>query len=151
MVIEEHSHSRCRSVEEILEKAGVKPTVNRLLVLRKLLAASRPMSLIELETELETLERSSVSRVLGLLVDHDIIHSLEDGRGIAKYEICHGETHCSIDDMHAHFYCEKCERTFCFEDISTPQINIPSGFRIRSVNYMLKGLCPDCIHPSIPT
>ena len=130
--------------EKLMEKAGVKPTANRVLVLRTLMEADRPKSLVELETELETLERSSVLRVLNLLLKHDVIHSFEDGRGVSKYEICHGESHCSVDDMHAHFFCEKCNRTYCFEEISAPKINIPAEFKIRSVNYMLKGLCPEC-------
>ena len=135
-----HKHN----AEEMLEKAEIKPTANRLLVLRELLSSESPMSLIELETALETLDRSSVLRVLTLLLEHDVIHAIEDGRGVIKYEICHGENHCSLDDMHAHFYCESCHKTFCFEDISAPKINIPSEFQIRSVNYMLKGLCPTC-------
>lgn len=130
--------------EKILEKADIKPTVNRLLVLRAILSSDMPMSLVELETALETLDRSSISRVLALLLERDVVHVFEDGRGVAKYEICRGESHCSIDDMHAHFYCEKCERVYCFEDISAPYINIPSEFHVRSVNYMLKGVCPEC-------
>lgn len=127
-----------------MEKAGVKPTANRLLVLRMLIGSERPLSLIEIETSLETMDRSSIYRALTALLDGDVIHSIEDGKGITKYEICHGESHCSVEDMHAHFYCEKCERTFCFEDIAAPYINIPAEFTIRSVNYMLKGLCPKC-------
>lgn len=133
-----------RDAEQLLVKAGVKPTANRLLVVRELLQTDVPMSLMEIEAALETMERSSVLRVLHLLLEHDVVHAIEDGRGVTKYEICHGESHCSVDDMHAHFYCEKCGRTFCFEDISAPVINIPSEFSIRSVNYMLKGLCPAC-------
>lgn len=128
----------------ILEDAGVKPTSNRLLVLACLADSERPMGLVELETELETLERSSIFRVLQVLLDHDVIHSVEDGKGIIKYELCHGDHCCSIDDMHAHFYCEKCERVYCFEDVKAPQMDIPSNFQVRSVNYMLKGICPDC-------
>lgn len=130
--------------ELLMSKAGIKPTANRLLVLNALQKSDRPLSLIELETDLETLERSSISRVLSLLLDKDVIHTFEDGRGVAKYEICHGENHCSVEDMHAHFYCEKCNRTFCFEDISAPSINIPDEFEIRTINYMLKGICPAC-------
>lgn len=130
--------------EKILEKSGIKPTPNRLLVVRALLGSERPLSLIELETLLETLDRSSISRVLSILQKKDAVHSLEDGRGVAKYEICHGETHCSLADMHAHFYCECCDRVFCFEDIATPSLKIPSEFKVHSVNYMLKGLCPVC-------
>ena len=140
---ETHSHT-LPTAEELLEKAGVKATSNRLLVLRSLIDARGSLGLVELETNLETLDRSSILRVLNLLLDNDIIHSFEDGRGVTKYEICHGETHCSINDMHAHFFCDNCNRTFCFEDISAPHINIPGDFKIRSVNYMLNGLCPDC-------
>lgn len=130
--------------EQLLERAGIKPTSNRLLVLRALESSEMPLSLIELETKLETLERSSISRVLALLLENDVVHSFEDGRGVAKYEICRGETHCSHDDMHAHFFCEKCNRVYCFEEIAAPKINIPDEFQIRSINYMLKGICPNC-------
>lgn len=130
--------------ERLLEKANIKPTANRLLVLRAIIESEMPLSLVELETALETMDRSSISRVLSLLLENDVVHAFEDGRGIAKYEICHGESHCSIDDMHAHFYCEKCNRVYCFEDISAPHIHIPPEFQVRSVNYMLKGICPNC-------
>lgn len=138
------SHNHPHSAEELLDRAGIKPTTNRVLVLRELIGTESPMSLIELETAIGTLDRSSVLRVLNLMLEHDVIHAFEDGRGVSKYEICHGESHCSPDDMHAHFYCERCNRVFCFEDITAPQINIPAEFKIRSVNYMLKGVCPDC-------
>lgn len=128
----------------IMEHADVKPTSNRILVLKTLLAAKSPLSLIEIETQLHTLERSSILRVLTLFLEHDIVHTVEDGRGITKYEMCHGDRCCSIDDMHPHFYCEKCDRVFCFEDIPIPSIPIPPGFQIRTVNFMLKGICPEC-------
>lgn len=134
------------TAEELLEKADVKPTSNRVLVLRTIMGSRQPMSLIELETALETMDRSSVLRVLNLLLDHHVIHAVEDGRGVSKYELCHGGDHCTVDDMHVHFYCEKCGRTICFEEISAPQIHIPEVYLVRSVNYMLKGVCPDCRH-----
>lgn len=128
----------------ILEHASIKPTSNRILVLKTLLAATSPMSLIEIEDSLATLERSSVSRVLAQLLEHDVIHAVEDGRGVSKYELCHCNDHCSINDMHVHFYCEKCCKVFCFEDITVPNVKIPAQFIIRTANYMLKGLCPNC-------
>ncbi|MDE7074633.1 MAG: transcriptional repressor [Odoribacter sp.] len=128
----------------IMEQADIKPTSNRLLVLKTLLSAKHPLSLIEIETWLHTLERSSILRVLTLFHEHDIVHTVEDGRGITKYEVCHGDLHCSINDMHPHFYCEKCNKVFCFEDISIPDIPIPEEFQTRTVNFMLKGICPQC-------
>lgn len=129
---------------EILENVEIKPTSNRILILRTLLREHSPLSLVEIETELGTLERSSILRVLNLFLEHDVVHTIEDGRGITKYEICHGNHHCSIDDMHPHFFCEKCNKVFCFENAMTPHIDLPEGFHIRTVNYMLKGICPAC-------
>lgn len=127
----------------LLQKAGIKPTSNRLLVLKTLLEEGAPMGLIDIETTLETLERSSISRVLAIFLEHDLIHALEDGRGITRYEICHSDSD-SDDDMHAHFYCEKCHRIVCFDDIKAPRVTIPEGYMVRGVNYMLKGICPSC-------
>lgn len=129
---------------ELMEHAGIKPTSNRVIVVKALMQASAPMSLIELETLLGTLERSSILRVLTLLLSHKLVHIMEDGRGVAKYELCHCEDHCSVDDMHAHFYCERCERMMCLEEIAVPHIPLPEGYTLRSVNFMLKGLCPAC-------
>lgn len=129
---------------ELMKRAEVKPTANRITVLRALLSADFPLSLIELENDLETLDRSSISRALAVLLEHGVIHSVEDGRGVTKYEICHGDHACTPGDMHVHFYCEKCNRVYCFEETVAPQVNVPCGFKVRSVNYMLKGVCPEC-------
>lgn len=134
----------CQDVIIMLEKAGVKPTSNRLLVLKALLSAKYPLSLIEIETELQTLERSSILRVLNLFGEHDIVHTVEDGRGIIKYEVCHSDAECSIDDMHPHFYCEKCHKVVCFDHLPMPHVATPAGFQTRTANFMLKGLCSEC-------
>lgn len=129
---------------EILQHCGVKPTANRLLVVKALQQNSTPQSLIELETYLETLERSSISRVLLLLLEHGAVHAMQDGRGVTKYELCSSHNHCSTDDMHVHFFCEKCNKVICFQDLSIPTIQTPKGYIVNSVNYMLKGICPEC-------
>lgn len=136
---------------EILEEAGIKPTANRILVMRSLLNASSPMSLIELETELETLDRSSIQRVLSILSGRGVVHVMEDGRGISKYEVCHSSDHHNHDDdHHAHFYCEKCNKVYCLEDVMIPHIPVPEGFEVRGANFMLKGICPNCRRSSSP-
>lgn len=136
----------------LLEESGVKPTANRVLVLRSLMAADSPRSLIELETELETMDRSSVLRVLSLLCEHGMVHVMEDGRGVSKYEVCRDshhhdhDNHDSHDLHHAHFYCERCEKVYCLENVAVPHIAVPDGFEVRGVNFMLKGICKDCSH-----
>lgn len=137
-IMEEKSEIR------ILEKKGVKPTANRILVLRALLAAACPVSLPELEEVLERMDKSSIFRVLGLFLEHRVVHTIDDGSGALKYELCDGETVCSVDDMHIHFHCEACHRTYCFKTLHIPSIVLPEGFVMQSVNYVVKGLCPTC-------
>ena len=55
-----------------------------------------------------------------------------------------GEDECTLADMHTHFYCEACHRTFCLKDISAPIVDLPEGFLTYSVNYIIKGICPEC-------
>lgn len=132
------------TAEQLLSEAGIKATPNRILIARELLDSVSPLSLIEMENRIGTMERSSVLRVLNIFLEKGVIHTIEDGRGVTKYEICRGKDNCAENDMHAHFYCEKCDRTYCFTDISAPRIPLPPDFNIRSVNYMLKGICPAC-------
>lgn len=131
-------------VEDLLVRKGVRPTSNRLLVLRELVNASHPVSLSDLECLLDTLDKTSIFRVLELFAEKDIVHAIEDGSRSVKYELCHGDAHHSIADQHVHFFCERCREVFCFEDVNVPLIDVPEGFQANSVNYMLKGLCPKC-------
>ncbi len=133
-----------KNAESILIRKAVKPTPNRIIVLNALLDAAHPVSMGDLESAIETMDRSSIFRTLTLFVQHDIVHSIEDGSGSLKYEVCGGEQHCTIADMHPHFYCESCHETSCFEDIHIPEVALPSGYHVHSVNYMVKGLCPKC-------
>ena len=130
--------------ETLLNKKGVRATANRILVLRTLLSSEYPMSLSGLEAKLETLDKSSIFRVLTLFLEHSIVHAIEDGSGSLKYEICSSDGECSISDMHVHFHCDSCHRTYCFEDTNIPLVNLPEGFAPHSINYMIKGECPEC-------
>ena len=131
-------------IEQRLEHRGVKLTAMRLLVYQELEHARRPLSLRELEDKMPTAERSTIFRTLTLLLQHHLIHAIEDGSGSLRYEVCQGDDDCTLDDQHIHFYCEHCHRTYCFHDTKIPQVSLPEGFQISSINYMVKGLCPNC-------
>ncbi|MDO4217294.1 MAG: transcriptional repressor [Bacteroidales bacterium] len=130
--------------ENLLTNRGVKPTANRLLVLRSLAESHHPVSLLDLEEQLPTMDRSSIFRVLTTFRDHDVVHAIEDGSGSIKYELCCSEHQHSPGDMHVHFYCEHCQQTFCLEEIQVPMVKLPEGFDTHIINYMVKGLCPHC-------
>ena len=126
-------------IENILNRKGVKPTSNRILVAKELLKASRPVSLADLEILLGfSMEKASIFRVLELFSEKEIV-----SRSF-KYELCYGATHHTISDQHVHFYCERCKETYCFESERVPLVNIPEGFYPHAINYMIKGICPKC-------
>lgn len=130
----------------LLEEHDVKPTANRLIVLRALESAGRPMSLSELEHRIQTIDKSGIFRTLTLFREQHLVHVIEDGGDGVRYELCHSHHHDIDDDLHVHFYCEQCHRTFCLEHIPVPVIEVPTGFFMNSANYMVKGICPECAY-----
>lgn len=135
------------SVEEnILLSKEIKPTPNRILVIRELLKATHPVSLGDLEALLGfSMDKASIFRVLELFSDKELTHVIEDGSRSLKYELCHSEGHHSASDQHAHFYCEKCGTLTCLDDVKLPDIYVPGNYEVKSINFMFKGICPDCI------
>lgn len=127
-----------------LEAKGIKPTANRILVLKTLTDEATPLSLGNMERILVTMDKSSIFRALTLFLEHDVVHAFEDGRGVLNYEVCEEEGKCDHHDGHIHFYCESCQRSFCLEDIYIPSFDLPEGFSPHSVSFVIKGECPDC-------
>lgn len=131
--------------ETLLLEHGIKPTANRIVIVKTLAAAERPLSLSELEYKILSIDKSGVFRALTLFREHHLVHVIEDGGDGVRYELCHShDGHKHEDDQHAHFYCENCHRTFCINDMPIPTIQLPEGYVLQSVNYMAKGLCPQC-------
>lgn len=130
----------------MLSHADIRPTANRILVARTMLHCGKPMSLIELEDNLLSVDKSVIFRTLKLFADRHFVHVIEDGSGCVRYEICHSNAHDNDDDddLHPHFYCEVCRQTFCMRDILLPHVDVPSGFVVRTVNCVVKGVCKDC-------
>lgn len=127
-----------------LEHRGIRPTAMRLLILRHMDRGDQTVSLPELERILPTVDKSTISRTLSLFLLHRLIHAVDDGTGSLKYAPCADDCDCSVEDEHTHFCCEQCHRTFCLKQIAVPVVALPEGFTLQSVNYVLKGLCPEC-------
>jgi Fur family ferric uptake transcriptional regulator len=127
-----------------LELRGIKPTSTRLLILKAMMRGDETISMPEIEKSLVTVDKSTISRTISIFLLHHLIHCIDDGSGSLKYAVCGDDCSCSVDDEHTHFYCEKCKRTFCLKQIHVPVVPLPEGFLLNSVNYVLKGLCPEC-------
>ena len=140
---------REKNIIDLLEQRDIKPTAMRILVLRAMTSCNEAFSLQSLEDKLNTVDKSTIYRCITLFMTHHLIHAIDDGTGSIKYAVCDSSCHCGeegehLDDMHAHFYCERCQRTFCLNRISVPLVTLPGNFKVHSINYVLKGLCPQC-------
>lgn len=127
-----------------LESKGIRPTANRILVMKTLMGEQNPQSLSNLERKMVSMDKSSIFRSLTLFLEHDVVHAFEDGRGVLCYELCEEKGACNHHDGHIHFYCESCQRSFCMEDIHIPSFELPEGFYPHSISFVIKGECPDC-------
>lgn len=127
-----------------LESKGIRPTANRILVMKTLMGEQNPQSLSNLERKIVSMDKSSIFRTLTLFLEHDVVHAFEDGRGVLCYELCEEKGACDHHDGHIHFYCESCQRSFCMEDIHIPSFELPEGFYPHSISFVIKGECPDC-------
>lgn len=123
---------------------GVKPTANRIVIADALLKFNFPVSMKELEYKIQTIDKSSIFRTLVLFRKHHLVHQVEGGSDVIRYELCHSNSNEEDSDMHVHFYCEICQHTYCLPNIPIPRIVLPQNFKCNTINYMVKGLCPKC-------
>ena len=116
-------------IESRLQKAGIRPTAVRILIMDALGKLDRPISSLELEMRLDTVDRSSISRTLALLLDKGLVHTIDDGSGSAKF---------------AHFHCVRCGKTVCLPDQGLYIPQLPAGYVATTANFVITGLCPEC-------
>ena len=110
-----------QDIESYFEQKGVKPTANRILVLKALRGEEHPLTLMDLELTLSPMDKSSIFR-----------------------ELCGSEGPCDRRDEHIHFYCESCRQSFCMEDLPLPAMELPEGYTPHSLSFVIKGECPRC-------
>ena len=133
-----------QEIISMLEHHGVRPTANRIVIAAALASAGRPVSLGELEASLDTIDKSNISRALAAFRSVHMLHVIEDGSDSVRYELCLSGHGHSDTDVHVHFYCERCGKTFCLHEIPIPPVTLPQGWEPQTSNYLVKGICPDC-------
>lgn len=128
---------------DLMEHHGVKPTANRILICRAIASCEGPASLSELEDILPTVDKSNIFRALQLFKERHVVHAVEGSGDVTRYELCLSHED-GDDDIHVHFYCEKCGKTFCLYGVDIPEVPLPEGFVKATANYVIKGLCTSC-------
>lgn len=130
--------------QQKLELKNVKPTATRQLVLSVLMNNPQALSLVEIENQLETVDRSTISRTLKTFRENCIVHGIDDGSGAVRYALCSDGCRCQLGDLHAHFCCTRCGQTSCLKHLTIEPPVLPEDYVFESVNYVIKGICSGC-------
>ncbi len=130
--------------EQKLRKRNIKPTAMRELVLKVLTDQKTAISLPELEQKFEKADKATLYRTLKTFEKQKLIHSIDDGTGPVKYALCLEECSCSVNDLHVHFHCTKCNKTYCLHEIPIPSVKLPKNFSLESVDMVVQGICANC-------
>lgn len=91
------------------------------------------------------IDRVTAYRILGAFEEKGLIHQIHDGSGVTKYALCREE--CSEEehqDEHVHFHCTRCGKSYCFEHVPVPQVELPAAFEQQEVYLMAHGICRSC-------
>ena len=133
-----------KNTDDKLTSRNIKPTAMRELVLDILTEQKIAISLSDLEQNFHKSDKVTLYRTLKTFEEKKLIHSIDDGTGAVKYALCKESCQCHPEDLHVHFFCLKCQHTFCLSDIPIPSINLPVNFSMENINLVVKGVCSNC-------
>ncbi len=132
--------------EKLLKAHQLRKTETRLDVLELFLHKKTALAQRDIEEELGEVDRITLYRTLRSFENKGLIHRAIDGSEKLRFALCKHE--CNPDeghfDEHAHFHCYECKQTMCLDQIHTPAVKVPTGYKIQSTHLVLKGICENC-------
>ena len=121
-------------------------TDSRKKILELFLRANGAMAHADIENQSGTeFDRVTIYRTLQTFVEKGIIHTIPTADNSIRYALCKDE--CSEGrhhDHHIHFVCDNCHKTYCLDDVVTPDIKLPKGYLAAHVEVVVEGVCKNC-------
>lgn len=118
-------------------------TPARVAVLAALLQAGRPLSHTDIGRRLrrrEKPDRVTLYRTLAWLTRQRLAHRVVGEDRVAHYAV----SSTTDRDAHAHFYCDRCARFYCLNDVTVAPARLPRGFTARDAGFVIRGRCATC-------
>lgn len=133
-------------IESLLKRNRLSVTDSRRKILQLFLEHTGAMAHGDIEKGAgEKFDRVTVYRTLQTFVDKGIIHIIPTADNSIRYALCKddcGEGH--HHDHHIHFVCNHCNKTYCLDDVVTPDIKLPRGYSAGHVEVVVEGICKNC-------
>lgn len=129
-------------LKDILSTYELRSTSCRYDVLDFFIDSEFALELKDLESALPKYDRVTLYRTINTFIDKGIIHKIPSDSGIARYALTENKNNEAQD--HIHFKCEVCGKTECLPNYAVPSVRMPKGYRLKSVNMIVNGVCNQC-------
>ncbi|SHH17711.1 Fur family transcriptional regulator [Thermosipho atlanticus] len=131
-----------KEIIEILSRFGIKPTLQRIHILKIILKYRNHLNADEVfklvQEEHLTISRATIYNTLNLFSKKGLLKEIVTPESV-RYDY--------IEKPHNHFYCEKCKRIYDIEEeLPISNINKVDGHLVKKVQYYLVGICKNCLN-----
>ena len=134
-----------KRVSDILRRKHLSITDSRKKILSLFLMNKDALAHGDIEKKAgEKFDRVTIYRTLQTFVEKGIIHTIPTADNAILYALCKDCDEEHHHDDHVHFICSNCNTTLCLDDIVSPQITLPPGYKTADVQVVINGVCKDC-------
>ncbi|MBE2253454.1 MAG: transcriptional repressor [Myxococcus sp.] len=135
-------------LKSIIRKAGLRSTSPRIAVLRRLSAASTPISHGELVEVLASdgMDRTTIYRNLVDLTEVGLVSRTDLGDHVWRFELKRSKGN-GDDSRHPHFTCSDCGAVSCLPEVTLKVKQgkgVPRALTLQQVEIQLRGQCDAC-------
>jgi len=139
------SRSFDNRLNDILRNKNLSVTDSRKKILSLFLSSHDALAHGDIEKKAgEKFDRVTIYRTLQTFVEKGIVHTIPTADNSIKYALCKECEEGHHHDDHVHFICSNCEKTICLDDVVSPQIKLPPGYKAENVQVVINGRCKDC-------
>ncbi|WP_241229912.1 Fur family transcriptional regulator [Thermosipho globiformans] len=135
--------SSLKRYAEMLKERNIRPTVQRIEILKFIIESKKHPSADEiyehLKGKIHAISRATVYNTVSLLSEKKVIKEIITPSSI-RYDFEFVEHH--------HFYCTKCKKVYdIFENLpEVPKIDSVEGHKVMNIQYCLVGICKNCLN-----
>lgn len=133
-------------ISEILKRNQLSITESRRKILGLFQHSNNALAHADIEAQTgEQFDRVTIYRTLQTFVEKGIVHTIPTSDNSVLYALCKSDcTEGHHHDNHVHFICDKCDSTFCLDNVTVPSIELPAGFRATQTDLVVSGICKTC-------
>jgi Fur family ferric uptake transcriptional regulator len=133
-------------VQRILKNNELSSTESRRRILEIFLSNNGAMAHNDIEKKFgDKIDRVTVYRTLQTFLSKGLIHTIPTSDSSVQYALCKNDcTEGHHHDDHVHFICDECGSTVCLDDVNTPVLKLPKGFKQKQVEVVVSGTCKNC-------